>query len=501
MATANKRVSGQCPLWFPFCSPEDLSSSGSSTSRTGDNNKKLVVNDIDDTPETLFLTKGATSMAVQDRKIAIAACEAKAVGEKEERSISCAEAKAARAVSKVDEPHPKMVEAINGTTVPTPPGRLTAPEVSISHQFQPHRIPGLSSPVQPLAGCSQPSPQQQSATANKRVSVQSFLWFLFHSPKDLSSSESSTSVSGEDDEILLGKVTDDEIKTPFGAKGAKAIDAALLLICFFPLTLILTKRAEGFLAPSLQSILRRWPSAVPAGKHSNRKHKAQVTTAKDTNNKTESPFSGLAKCRNSLSQGNPLEACRGSRYVSPLACGLLVPKPAGWQVTSQAEALQQCECNESLLFYNGSWMDDDSDAEGCVNEIAFSNKDDDKGPATLLPVCPTTLLNDVKIPVSHQMERDAASISNGIWPGSHNIILLTRFVACYPAGDWNSYLFFAQGADSKSLENFSPLFEWTTGILFNPTAGIHLFRCPLLLRWALWEAGLRSDPRTWVAIL
>jgi hypothetical protein len=94
-------------------------------------------------------------------------------------------------------------------------------------------------------------------------------------------------------------------------------------------------------------------------------------------------------------------------------------------------------------------MDDDSDAEGGANKIAFSNKDNDKGPATLLPVHPTTPFNDNRIPVSHWMERDAASISDGIWPGSHNIILLTCFIACHHAGDWNSYLFFTQGVDSQ----------------------------------------------------
>jgi hypothetical protein len=96
--------------------------------------------------------------------------------------------------------------------------------------------------------------------------------------------------------------------------------------------------------------------------------------------------------------------------------------------------LQRCDCDDSLLFYNGSWMDDDSDAEGDANEIAFSFENNDKGPATLLPVCPTTLFDNNGIPVSHRMERDAASISNGIWPGSNNIILLTCYVMCHPAG-------------------------------------------------------------------
>jgi hypothetical protein len=199
-----------------------LSSSGSSTSRADDDNEKLVVGEIDDTPKTLLVAKDAMSIAVKDRRITIAgsSCEAKAVGEKEEHIIFCTKAKAARAVFKVDAPCHKMGEVINGTIVLISLGRVTAPEVPISHRFHPHKqlkgILGLSSPVQPLAVCSQPYPQQWLATANRRVSVQSFLRLFLHSPEYLSSSVSFTSVSGDNNEILVGEVTDKEIKTPFG---------------------------------------------------------------------------------------------------------------------------------------------------------------------------------------------------------------------------------------------------------------------------------------------
>jgi hypothetical protein len=55
------------------------------------------------------------------------------------------------------------------------------------------------------------------------VSIQYFLWFPLCSPEDLSSSESSTSSSGDNNEMLVGEVTNDEIKTPFGAEDAKAM--------------------------------------------------------------------------------------------------------------------------------------------------------------------------------------------------------------------------------------------------------------------------------------
>ncbi len=122
-------------------------------------------------------------------------------------------------------------------------------------------------------------------------------------------------------------------------------------------------------------------------------------------------------------------------------------------VTGQVQALQRRKFDDSFLSYNSSWTDNDSNAEGDADEIAFSDENGDKGHATLPPVCSTTLFNNNRIPASCQMERDVASIPNGIWPGSHNITLLTHSVVCHFAGDWNSYLPFTHGADSQLLEN------------------------------------------------
>jgi hypothetical protein len=83
-------------------------------------------------------------------------------------------------------------------------------------------------------------------------------------------------------------------------------------------------------------------------------------------------------------------------------------------LANQVRALQWRRFDDFFLSFNGSWMDNDSDAEGDANEIAFSNKDGDKVNATLTPVCPTTLFNNKRTPVSHLMERDATSILDGI---------------------------------------------------------------------------------------
>jgi hypothetical protein len=42
-------------------------------------------------------------------------------------------------------------------------------------------------------------------------------------------------------------------------------------------------------------------------------------------------------------------------------------------------------------------------------------------------------------------------ILNGIWPGSHDIQLLTQFVTTPFVGDWTAYLYFAQWAESRLL--------------------------------------------------
>ncbi len=121
-------------------------------------------------------------------------------------------------------------------------------------------------------------------------------------------------------------------------------------------------------------------------------------------------------------------------------------------MTGQAHALQRCHFDESLLSSNGSWTDNVSNAKGEANEIAFSDKDSDKGYTTHTPVCPTTLFNYNRNSVSCPMEKDEVSILDRIWRGSHDITFLTRFVACHFAGDWNSYLPFAHWADSQLLE-------------------------------------------------
>ncbi len=57
---------------------------------------------------------------------------------------------------------------------------------------------------------------------------------------------------------------------------------------------------------------------------------------------------------------------------------------------------------------------------------------------------------DVSSPPYLSADRGGA-ILNGIWPGSHNVSLLSHFVSLHFVGDWSVYLQFAHWADAQSM--------------------------------------------------
>jgi hypothetical protein len=50
-----------------------------------------------------------------------------------------------------------------------------------------------------------------------------------------------------------------------------------------------------------------------------------------------------------------------------------------------------------------------------------------------------------------ELSHDA--IEDGIWPGSHNVLLLTHFVSCHFLGYWTAYLPLAHWVDTESMEH------------------------------------------------
>jgi hypothetical protein len=49
------------------------------------------------------------------------------------------------------------------------------------------------------------------------------------------------------------------------------------------------------------------------------------------------------------------------------------------------------------------------------------------------------------------IDQDKEDILKGIWPGSHNVHLLTCFITCHFSGDWTACLLFAHWAEGWSL--------------------------------------------------
>jgi hypothetical protein len=150
--------------------------------------------------------KNGKANAVKDKKIIAAAHKAKTIAKKQERLISSAKAKAAKA-AKADKLHTKQAEATKAGTSLTPQGRSMAPTLSIfSHSHKKSKgIAGAPSPVPTPAAGLKLSPQQKMTNANKRVSIQSPLWFPLRSSEDLSISGSTTSSSGEDKVLRQAK--------------------------------------------------------------------------------------------------------------------------------------------------------------------------------------------------------------------------------------------------------------------------------------------------------
>jgi hypothetical protein len=66
-----------------------------------------------------------------------------------------------------------------------------------------------------------------------------------------------------------------------------------------------------------------------------------------------------------------------------------------------------------------------------------------------LSICLTTLFEGDGS--NYHCELIESNIIDGIWPGNHDITLLTRFVDCHFDGDWNGYLYFGQWAEEQRL--------------------------------------------------
>ncbi len=187
-------MSAQSFLRFPLCSPEDLSSSESSTSSPGDDDKILVGKVTNDKIKTPFGAKDIKATVVEDRKMVISARKALAVGRKKEHLIS-AKANATKAGPKSDKNCTNLAEATKGTTGLTPPGCGASLAVFFSSHSHPHKkcrgIHGSPSSVYPLEVA-------LSCSRSKRWRPQ-------------------IRGSGDNDKMLIGKDTNNKMESLFAS--------------------------------------------------------------------------------------------------------------------------------------------------------------------------------------------------------------------------------------------------------------------------------------------
>ncbi len=142
-------------------------------------------------------------------------------------------------------------------------------------------------------------------------------------------------------------------------------------------------------------------------------------------------------CQDILYPERRAEPHGGRCYASPAA------RNCGGSPSQKADTL-----NDS--YSSGLWTDDVDNSNmspGSNSESASPNADPSSSPPAVKPIS----LFENHSSDSLQTNKEETDILDGIWPGSYNANLLTRFVTCHFSGDWSAYLPFVHWVDSKSL--------------------------------------------------
>jgi hypothetical protein len=163
-----------------------------------------------------------------------------------------------------------------------------------------------------------------------------------------------------------------------------------------------------------------------------------------TNNKVDTSYNFLL-----INHGKQSEARGGRRYGSPVSCNRTGLMPGGSLSTALACLKKQSSSSDS------SGTNDNSNSVGNSTKTDSSDSDGNEADSLLLdlflaPVCLTTLFEGDGTHC-HQ-ELIESNIINGIWPGNHDITLITYFVDCHFDGDWNGYMYFGQWAEEQRLD-------------------------------------------------
>ncbi len=149
-----------------------------------------------------------------------------------------------------------------------------------------------------------------------------------------------------------------------------------------------------------------------------------------------------------INHGRQSEARGGRRYSSLVSRDHTGLTLGGSSSTDLAHLKKQSSSSDS------SGTNDDSNFVGDSTKTDSSDSNGNEADSLLLdlflaPVCLTTLFEGDG--THHHQELIESNIIDGIWPGNHDITLLTHFVDCHFNGDWNVYLYFGQWAEEQRL--------------------------------------------------
>ncbi len=168
-----------------------------------------------------------------------------------------------------------------------------------------------------------------------------------------------------------------------------------------------------------------------------------LTNGSDSNNKEL-----VEVVEHHVCPGTCTKSCGGCQYDNPLQRG------------RTSSPLRSSGSSNGLGCSSTSSMEEDSDND---NSMSMSSKKAEFEPRGGMPKDHPPTQVDLKSPPKvHRglipsgtytalLDNCNDDILDGVWPGLHDIQLLTCFVMTHFSGDWTSYLHFAKWADSRLL--------------------------------------------------
>ncbi len=125
-------------------------------------------------------------------------------------------------------------------------------------------------------------------------------------------------------------------------------------------------------------------------------------------------------------------ACGGRHYSSPLAKGQVSLTAASRNVGSGLKGALDNSSSSGLL----------SD----IDMLPFSKTEAKKEVSTSVDL--VTLFGTQQSAGTLLPTKEETDILDGVWPGLHDVTLLTHFVSCHFDGDWSLYSRFLHWADA-----------------------------------------------------